>query len=159
MTQGVGFSPHLPQVYHVLGGKDIGALLRSMGLTPSFLELRPLVGGPDAKALWPFQARSLTLSQMHMHTSVDDSACAQDFVDTFALYLKERDTLDALTTQLKSFDHEGDGMLDSDELTSALTTIGDTMTEDQVRLLIGNVGTSSRGKISIAVLAKYLLAD
>lgn len=80
-------------------------------------------------------------------------------MDTYALYLKDRDSLDALTTQLKSFDHEGDGTLDSDELTSALTTIGDTMTEDQVKLLIGNVGANNRGKVSIAVLATYLLAE
>lgn len=100
-------------------------------------DLRPITNGPSAKKHWSFQ----------------------EFLNTYALYIKERDTVEALTAQLKSFDHNNDGTIDSDELTSALTTIGDVMTEEQVKRLVDGVGTTGRGRISIAALAKFLLAE
>lgn len=75
-------------------------MLRAMGLTPSYLDLRPLTS----------QAK--------------ETVSFQEFLDTYVMYTKAPDTHEALVAQLKSFDHQGDGTLDSDELMSALTTIG-----------------------------------
>lgn len=51
------------------------------------------------------------------------------------------------------------GTIDSDELTSALTTIGEKMSAEEVKKMIEAVGTNSRGRIQIAVLAHYLLGN
>merc|ERR1711916_155941 len=76
------------------------------------------------------------------------------FLDIHAAEKKEWDTMDDVVAQLSSFDHLGDGTIDSNEMVSALTTLGDTMTEAQCQKLVA-LG-DARGRISIVVLAKWL---
>jgi Ca2+-binding EF-hand superfamily protein len=70
---------------------------------------------------------------------------------------KPKDTLDELVAMLKSFDHKNDGTLDSNELVSALTTLGETMTEAECARLL--VLADAKGRINVVVLAQYLLSN
>ena len=103
-----------------------------MGCTPSFLEMR----------------------ELHKRLT-QDTYGFQDFLELYAAEKKEWDTMDELMAQLASFDHKNDGTLDSNEMVSALTTLGDTMTEQECQKLLELA--DDRGKIQIVVLAKYLL--
>lgn len=115
-------------------GREIAKMLRAMGLTPSFLELRPVTVG--SKECFSFQ----------------------EFLDLYVQYSQNpKDTMDSLTALLKAYDHQGDGTVDPDELQSALTSIGDTLTEEEVKGLLEAVGLQG-GRLSIDALSKYLLA-
>lgn len=112
-------------------------LLRALGLTPSFLDMR----------------------ELNPKLPTTGSLTFQQFLD---LYVAEKgrakkDTLDEVVAMLKSFDHKSDGTLDSNELVSALTTLGETMTEAECARLL--VLADQKGRINIVVLAQYLLAN
>ncbi len=52
---------------------------------------------------------------------------------------------------------QGDGTLDSSEMMSALTTLGDVLSEAQCSDLLALA--DGKGRINIVVLSKYLLAQ
>lgn len=126
------FSVYGPQVER----SQVAALLRAMGLTPSFLDMREL--------------------NKDLHRSSDSSLSFQSFLELYAAQKKPWDSMDEVMLQLSSFDHNGDGTIDSNEMVSALTTLGDTMTDAQCQRLVALA--DDRGRISIAVLAKWLLS-
>lgn len=130
------------KVFAVYAGSEAGVpvnalvtLLRAMGLTPSFLDMR----------------------DVHKKLGTTPSLTFQQFLDVYAAERKVWDTMDDVMNLLKSFDHNGDGTIDSNEMVSALTTLGDTLTEAQCAKLTALA--DGRGRISTAVLAKYLLAQ
>jgi Ca2+-binding EF-hand superfamily protein len=119
-------------IYEPVQMSSLVTLLRAMGLTPSFLDMR----------------------ELHKKTSGTELSF-QQFLDIYAAEKKEWDSMDEVITQLASFDHNNDGTIDSNEMVSALTTLGDTMTEAQCQKL--TVLADEKGRINIVVLAKHLL--
>jgi Ca2+-binding EF-hand superfamily protein len=111
-------------------------LLRAMGLAPSFLNMR----------------------ELNPKLPPGPSLSFQQFLDVFAgEKTRAKETLDEVVGMLKSFDHKNDGTLDSNELVSALTTLGETMTEQECSRLL--VIADNKGRINIVVLAQFLLSN
>ncbi len=110
-------------------------LLRALGCTPSFLNMR----------------------ELHAKLAGGKTMTFQQFLDVYVPEKsRAKDTLDEVVSMLKSFDHKNDGTLDSNELVSALTTLGETMSESECSRLL--VLADAKGRINIVVLAQFLLA-
>ena len=107
-------------------------LLRAMGLTPSFLEMR----------------------ELHK-TVMEEQLSFARFTDIYVAEKKAWDSHDEVVAQLASFDHNNDGTIDSNEMVSALTSIGDQMTTAECEQLTHL--SDDKGRIRIVVLAKWLL--
>lgn len=118
-----------------MGSQQLVALLRAMGMTPSFLDMR----------------------ELHKKLAPGASLSFHQFLDLYAAEKKPWDTMDEVMGQLASFDHKGDGTLDSNEMLSAVTTLGDVLSEAQCSALTGLA--DGKGRVNIVVLAKYLLAQ
>jgi Ca2+-binding EF-hand superfamily protein len=118
-----------------VASQQLVALLRAMGQTPSFLDMRELQKKLPAAPRLSFQ----------------------QFLDLYAAERRAWDSMEEVMAQLGSFDHKGDGTLDSSEMVSALTTLGDTLSEAQCADLLALA--DGKGRINIVVLAKCLLAQ
>lgn len=118
----------------MVASQQLVALLRAMGQTPSFLDMRELQQRLPATRL-----------------------SFQQFLDVYAAERKAWDSMEEVLGQLASFDHKGDGTLDSHEMLSALTTLGDVLSEAQCSDL--TTLADGKGRINIVVLSKFLLAQ
>lgn len=114
---------------------DVPQLLRMLGQAPSFHELRE----------WGRQGE------------LNGQLSLQRFLQIYAAHRRQLDALDDVVVALKSFDHNGDGTMDPNELTSAVTTLGDTLTEEEAAKLTALC--DHKGRLSLAVLAKYLVSE
>ncbi|KAJ9448605.1 Calmodulin [Diplonema papillatum] len=61
-----------------------------------------------------------------------------------------------LLTALQAFDGNETGYLKHSEIVSLLTTLGEKMSEAEVKQLMAEVKTDDQGRVSIAEFAKYL---
>jgi len=129
------FAVYGPDESGTVEAHQLVALLRAMGQTPSFLDMRELQKRLPAAPRLSFQ----------------------QFLDVYATERKAWDSMEEVMAQLASFDHKGDGTLDSSEMVSALTTLGDVLTEAQCADLLALA--DQKGRINIVVLSKYLLAQ
>ena len=80
-------------------------------------------------------------------------------LDEFVNFMKqpyEGPTQQDLLTALQAFDGNETGFLKHSEIVSLLTTLGEKMSESEVKQLMSEVKTDDQGRISIEEFAKYL---
>ena len=80
-------------------------------------------------------------------------------LDQFIEFMKgpyEGPTSQDLLTALQAFDGNETGFLKHSEIVSLLTTLGEKMSEAEVKQLMSEVKTDDQGRISIEEFASYL---
>eukprot|EP01059_Diplonema_ambulator_P026311 TRINITY_DN43573_c0_g1_i1.p1 TRINITY_DN43573_c0_g1~~TRINITY_DN43573_c0_g1_i1.p1 ORF type:complete len:154 (+),score=44.53 TRINITY_DN43573_c0_g1_i1:71-532(+) len=80
-------------------------------------------------------------------------------LDEFMEFMKkpyEGPTQQDLLTALQAFDGNETGFLKHSEIVALLTTLGEKMSEAEVKQLMSEVKTDDQGRVSIEEFAKYL---
>merc|ERR1712025_474354 len=117
---------------------DMGTVLRSLGQNPTEAELAALVEMVD-------KDKSGTIE-------------FDEFVD---LMSKTNKTTEQMEEEIKNafltFDADGSGFIDRDELVNGLTTMGDPVDEETINGMIAEADLDGDGKINYAEFTKIML--
>merc|ERR1739848_241997 len=115
--------------------KEIGQLLRALGMTPTHLQVRDIVREFD-------KDKNGTIE-------------FNEFLDLYAAHKAPAASSKELLEAFAVFDKQGTGSINVSDLTEALTTLGDPMPEVQVKELIATLNPTD-GKISIEEFVAFL---
>ncbi len=116
--------------------KEVGQLLRALGMTPTHLQVRDIVREHDK-----------------------DKNGVLDFGEFLELYAKHKQPAAAakeLLEAFKVFDKKGTGTIAAADLSEALTTLGDPLPQVQVKELVAALDTKGTGQISIDDFVAFL---
>ena len=115
---------------------ELGTLLRAINLNPTESELQELM-----KKIDPSNSGQFNLQQL------------ENLVRTRG---KDPDTLQDVIDALKVFDTDHDGKITVDEFLYAMVNMGEKMTEDEVKEIIGD-SEIDNGHIKIEEFAKMIM--
>mmetsp|Transcript_13242 Transcript_13242/g.31202 ORF Transcript_13242/g.31202 Transcript_13242/m.31202 type:complete len:196 (-) Transcript_13242:18-605(-) len=120
---------------------EMGTVLRSLGQNPTVTELAALCEEVD-------KDKSGTIE-------------FDEFIDLMARTNKTQDDMDKeIMEAFRSFDVDGSGYLDREELIEALTTMGDgPVDEETVNEWIAEADTDGDGKINLKEFASMMIND
>jgi len=114
--------------------KEVGTVLRALGLTPTEGEVANII------------------------KDISEEAINFDFFkDIFVQNKREVDSEKELTDAFSVFDKEGTGELNTNDLRNALTTMGESLPEEEVDNVLKQVDKD--GKIKIEDIIKVLIGN
>merc|ERR1712006_65788 len=116
---------------------DMGTVLRSLGQNPTEAELAALVEEVD-------KDKSGTIE-------------FEEFVDLMARTNKTQDQMEEIKNAFLTFDADGSGFIDREELVNVLTTMGDPVDEETINGMIAEADLDGDGKINYAEFTKIML--
>merc|ERR1711959_389128 len=108
--------------------KEIGQLLRALGMTPTHLQVRDIVREFD-------KDKNGTIE-------------FNEFLDFYAAHKAPAASSKELLEAFAVFDKQGTGSINVSDLTEALTTLGDPMPEVQVKELIATLNPTMARSVS-----------
>merc|ERR1711868_225642 len=117
---------------------DMGTVLRSLGQNPTEAELAALMEEVDK----------------------DKSGTVEfdEFVDLMARTNKTQEQMEEeIKNAFLTFDADGSGFIDRDELVNVLTTMGDPVDEETINGMIAEADLDGDGKINYAEFTKIML--
>merc|ERR1712031_20026 len=114
---------------------DMGTVLRSLGQNPTEAELAALVEEVDK-----------------------DKSGTIEFCDLMACTNKTQDQMEEeIKNAFLTFDADGSGFIDREELVNVLTTMGDPVDEETINGMISEADLDGDGKINYAEFTKIML--
>merc|ERR1719359_164811 len=117
---------------------DMGTVLRSLGQNPTEAELQALVEEVD-------KDKSGTIE-------------FDEFVDLMSRTNKTQEQMEEeIRNAFLTFDADGSGFIDRDELVNVLTTMGDPVDEETINGMIAEADLDGDGKINYAEFTKIML--
>merc|ERR1711934_39833 len=117
---------------------DMGTVLRSLGQNPTEAELAALVEEVD-------KDKSGTIE-------------FDEFVDLMARTNKTQEQMEEeIKNAFLTFDADGSGFIDREELVNVLTTMGDPVDEETINGMIAEADLDGDGKINYAEFTKIML--
>merc|ERR1712070_378115 len=117
---------------------DMGTVLRSLGQNPTEAELAALVEEVD-------KDKSGTIE-------------FDEFCDLMARTNKTQDQMEEeIKNAFLTFDADGSGFIDREELVNVLTTMGDPVDEETINGMIAEADLDGDGKINYAEFTKIML--
>ncbi|XP_002129194.2 calmodulin-like [Ciona intestinalis] len=109
--------------------KDIGTLIRSLGYFPTEAEIASYIEEADAEGMgWVDVAEFLTIMAGKVKEPVD--------------------TEDTIKEAFRVFDKESNGFIAAAELRQVMTSIGESLTEEEVEEMIRNADMDGDGQIN-----------
>ena len=122
----------------VLSQAEIASVLRALGANPSEAEVRELVRKYD--------------------TSGRESLNFQDFTMIYREATASPISQRELATYFKFFDKDGSGRIDRDEFKSAMTSLGERLSEDEINTILEDADLNGNGELELEEFARMLLA-
>lgn len=119
--------------------KDLGTVLRSLGLHPTEAELTDLLGTIETEGTGKIEFA--------------------DFCGILARVIKESDPETELTEAFKVFDKDGSGTISNAELRKIMTTYGETLTDEEVDEMIKDADTDGDGVVDYAEFVSIVVAE
>lgn len=110
--------------------------MRSLGQNPSESELTDMINEVDANS--------------------DGSIDFPEFLTMMAKKMKDTDSAAEIAEAFKVFDRNGDGKISVAELQHVLTSIGEKLTDDEVKQMIKEADTNNDGEIDIQEFTELL---
>ena len=118
-----------------INAKDLGVVMRSLGMNPSNKDIEEYV---------------------EKYQTEDKKIPDTQFIAIMSEQMKNTLTEEHLRNAFKVFDKNGDGVIDMKELKIALTTMGEKLTDEEVEELFQNVDTDHDGTISYEEFIKMV---
>ena len=118
--------------------KELGAVLRSLGLSPTAAELKTYAAEVD-------KGNKGTIELKDVQAIV-------------AKKIKDKLAEDQLKKAFKVFDKEGNGFVDADELRHALTSLGEKFTQEEVDEMVKEIKVDADGQFNYDELVSQLLS-
>jgi len=106
---------------------ELGTVMRSLGQNPTEGELRDMVQEADEDG----------------NGYID----FEEFLAMMARKIKDVDSVDELREAFRIFDRDGDGFISADELRHVMTTLGETLTNEEVNEMIKEADKDGNGII------------
>merc|ERR1712006_15602 len=117
---------------------DMGTVLRSLGQNPTEAELAALMEEVD-------KDKSGTIE-------------FEEFIDLMARTNKTKEQMEEeIKNAFLTFDADGSGFIDREELVNVLTTMGDPVDEETINGMIAEADLDGDGKINYAEFTKIML--
>ncbi|KAK6464512.1 hypothetical protein DFJ63DRAFT_285164, partial [Scheffersomyces coipomensis] len=116
--------------------KELGSVMRSLGLNPSESELTDMINEVDVNS--------------------DGSIDFPEFLTMMARKMKDTDSEAEILEAFKVFDKNGDGKISAAELKHVLTTIGEKLSDNDVELMIREADINNDGEIDIVEFSQLL---
>mmetsp|Transcript_60896 Transcript_60896/g.122057 ORF Transcript_60896/g.122057 Transcript_60896/m.122057 type:complete len:154 (-) Transcript_60896:241-702(-) len=116
--------------------KDLQTLMRALGQTPSDTEYADMIAMVDADG----------------NGTID----FYEFLNLMSKKMKGSDLEEELTVAFRVFDRDGNGYINSHELRSVMTNIGEKFTDDEVEELVRSADVDSDGQISYEEFVKLM---
>mmetsp|Transcript_21557 Transcript_21557/g.59759 ORF Transcript_21557/g.59759 Transcript_21557/m.59759 type:complete len:165 (-) Transcript_21557:605-1099(-) len=129
--------------------KDIGALVRSLGVNPSGSQVTIIID--QLAALNAENSQNSLLSMEHIEIVVANFLVQQKK----ALF---RDDYHTLTRAFRALDPEGKGYVDADHIRTLMSSRGEPMTEEEVNKMLG-FAVNEDGKLIYEDYAQKLATD
>ncbi|OWF46995.1 neo-calmodulin-like [Mizuhopecten yessoensis] len=118
--------------------KDLGSLVRSLGLNPSEVEVRQMAREAD--------------------TDGTGKIVYSEFVAMFTRHVNNVSTVEEIVDAFRVFDKEGNGYISAAELRHVMLNLGEKLHEEEVNDMIREADISGDGHINYQEFAKVLLA-
>ena len=108
--------------------KELGALMRSLGQNPTVEELQEMMNEVD----------------------VDTNGAADfpDFLKIMVSKRKDEDSEDEVREAFRMFDKKKSGLISVAELRHVMTSLGDSLTDEEVDEMIGDATINGDGKVN-----------
>ncbi|KAI4329967.1 hypothetical protein MLD38_028287 [Melastoma candidum] len=118
---------------------ELGAVMTSLGQTPTEPELRDMINSVDA----------------NQNGTID----FPEFLDLMAQKLKDNTESEAeLKEAFKVFDKDQDGFISAAELRLAMMNLGEKLTDEEVKEMIREVDMDGDGQVNYEEFARMMLA-
>ncbi|XP_033735157.1 calmodulin-like isoform X2 [Pecten maximus] len=118
--------------------KDLGSLVRSLGINPSEVEVKQMAREADIDGTGKIEYR--------------------EFVAMFARHINNVSTVDEIIDAFRVFDKEGNGYISAAELRHVMLNLGEKLLEEEVNDMIREADLSGDGHINYQEFAKVLIA-
>ena len=123
-----------------LDTKYVGIIMRSMGHSPTATELQDII---------------LEIDQ--------DGSGSMDFSEFLTMManhiMDEMDTKEEICAAFKEFDKTGKGYVDVEDLRNVLTSLGDSLTADEVEEMIKTADIENSGRINYEDFVTKMMSD
>ncbi|KAJ3424662.1 calmodulin-1 [Anaeramoeba flamelloides] len=122
----------------VVEGKEIGSILRALGINPTETELQDMMNEIQDK-----ENGLLTFNS---------------FLNKITKKLSEEEDPEDIINSFRVFDREGQGFVSSGELHHIMTTIGEALTKEEADQMIQEADPNGTGKIYYEEFVDLMLA-
>ncbi|XP_069118629.1 uncharacterized protein [Argopecten irradians] len=118
--------------------KDLGSLVRSLGINPSEVEVKQMAREADIDGTGKIEYR--------------------EFVAMFTRHANNVSTEEEIIDAFRVFDKEGNGYISAAELRHVMLNLGEKLQEEEVNDMIREADLSGDGHINYQEFAKVLIA-
>ncbi|XP_045176843.2 calmodulin-like [Mercenaria mercenaria] len=108
--------------------KELGTVMRSLGMNPTGAELQDMINEVDADA----------------SGTIDFS----EFINLMANKMNDTDTEKEMLDAFRVFDKDGNGQISAAELRLVMTNLGEKLTDEEVNEMIREADTDGDGQIN-----------
>ncbi|KAJ3071188.1 hypothetical protein HDU98_005705 [Podochytrium sp. JEL0797] len=109
---------------------EMGQVMRSLGQAPTDEELKDLMNEVDVNGNGTIEF--------------------QEFLQMMSRKLKESDSEEELRSAFKVFDQDGNGFISAEELRHVMTKLGETLSEEEISVMIRENDKNADGQIDYA---------
>ena len=117
--------------------KNLGTIMKSLGLNPSDQELKDIIAEVDLDGNGTIEFNEFVLM---MHKRTKDSDPEEDIISAFRV-----------------FDKDENGIITTKDLRHLMTTMGDKLTDDEIDLLIEEADSDGNGIINYEEFVRMMM--
>jgi calmodulin len=118
--------------------KELGTVMRSLGQHPTEAEIADLVKGVD--------------------TDGNGKIDFKEFTNMMISKMKDSITEDEIREAFLLFDNDGNGFISATELRHVMTSLGETLTDEEVEELMSEADSNGDGQIDYDEFVKLMMA-